>query len=83
MGSIAASQLADRIGRKKTIILAAVFFALGAVEQAAAQVFKELALGRLMVGLGVGLASMVLPMYCSELSPAKFRGGRARCGFEL
>ena len=37
-------------------------------------VFKELVLGRAMVGIGVGLASMVLPVYSAELSPARYRG---------
>ena len=37
-------------------------------------VFKELVLGRIFVGLGVGLASAVIPLYLAELSPAKYRG---------
>ncbi|KAL8287666.1 hypothetical protein RQP46_003524 [Phenoliferia psychrophenolica] len=41
---------------------------------AAAMVFKELVLGRVIVGLGVGLASAVIPLYLAELSPAKYRG---------
>lgn len=45
-----------------------------ALSTQAAQVYKEIVLGRVMVGLGVGLASMVLPIYLAELSPAKFRG---------
>ncbi|GAA5873138.1 hypothetical protein JCM8547_006802 [Rhodosporidiobolus lusitaniae] len=73
-GSIAASRLADWKGRKPVIVGAAVLFALGALEQAAAQVFKEVILGRVLVGIAVGLASMVLPVYLAEISPPAYRG---------
>ncbi|GAA6058991.1 hypothetical protein JCM10212_001701 [Sporobolomyces blumeae] len=72
--SLVAGRLADRVGRKKTIVAAAVLFALGAAEMAAAQVYKEVILGRVFVGLAVGLASCVLPTYLAELSPPKYRG---------
>ncbi|GAA5858672.1 hypothetical protein JCM1840_006509 [Sporobolomyces johnsonii] len=73
-GSLLAGRLADRVGRKPVIVGAAVLFTMGALEQAAAQVFKEVVLGRVLVGVGVGLASCVLPTYLAELSPPKFRG---------
>ncbi|GAA5926893.1 uncharacterized protein JCM15063_000398 [Sporobolomyces koalae] len=74
--SLGAGKLADtkRLGRKGVIVIAAVLFALGAAEMAAAQVFKEIVLGRVLVGIGVGLASTVLPTYLAELSPPRFRG---------
>lgn len=53
LASMVAGWLADWIGRKRVIQIAAVFFTLGAIEQSAAQVYKELVLGRLIVGLGV------------------------------
>lgn len=59
IGSLAAGRLADWWGRKRVIVLAAVLFTLGALEQAAATVYRELLLGRVVVGIGVGLASMV------------------------
>lgn len=74
VGSLVAGRLADWWGRKPVILLGAVGFALGALEQAAASVFKEVVLGRVLVGLAVGLASTVLPAYLAELSPPKFRG---------
>ncbi|BGP33421.1 hypothetical protein JCM10296v2_005222 [Rhodotorula toruloides] len=73
-GSLIASRAADFWGRKPVIVAAAVLFALGALEQAAAQVYKEVILGRVLVGIGVGLSSMTLPIYLAEMSPAKFRG---------
>lgn len=74
LGSLAAGWLSDAWGRKKVILLAAVLFALGAIEQAAADNVQMMVLGRGIVGLGVGLASMVTPVYIAELSPARFRG---------
>ncbi|KAK4049157.1 hypothetical protein OIV83_004324 [Microbotryomycetes sp. JL201] len=73
-GSLVAAKGADRFGRRPVILAAAVLFVLGALEQAAAQVYKEVILGRILVGIGVGLSSSVLPIYLAELSPAKFRG---------
>ncbi|CDR36107.1 hypothetical protein NBRC10512_004988 [Rhodotorula toruloides] len=73
-GSLFASRAADFWGRKPVIVAAAVLFALGALEQAAAQVYKEVILGRVLIGIGVGLSSMTLPIYLAEISPAKFRG---------
>ncbi|GAA6040499.1 hypothetical protein JCM8097_005435 [Rhodosporidiobolus ruineniae] len=73
-GSIAANRMADWRGRKPVIVGAAVLFAVGALEQAAAQVFKEVIFGRILVGIAVGLASMTLPVYLAEISPAALRG---------
>lgn len=72
--SAIAGYLADRFGRKPIIIVAALLFILGSLEQAASQVLKELVLGRVIVGLAVGLASMVLPAYVAEVAPAAVRG---------
>lgn len=59
VGSMTAGRTSDWLGRKKVQIAASILFILGSVEQAAAQVLRELVLGRLLVGLGVGMASMV------------------------
>ena len=74
LGAILASWASDRFGRKWTILAASLLFTLGAIEQAAAQFVKELVLGRVIVGLGVGLASMVTPVYLAELTPSVWRG---------
>ncbi|GAA5849989.1 hypothetical protein JCM9279_004872 [Rhodotorula babjevae] len=74
VGSLVASKVADWAGRKPVMLGAAVLFAVGALEQAAAQTLKEVLLGRVMVGLAVGLASMVLPVYLGEISPPALRG---------
>lgn len=78
LGALASSCIAgataDRFGRKPVIIAAAVLFVLGSLEQAASQVTKEMIVGRVIVGMAVGLASMVLPTYIAEVAPAPVRG---------
>ncbi|SCV70346.1 BQ2448_1740 [Microbotryum intermedium] len=74
VGSIAAGQAVDRFGRKPLLVFSSILFILGAFEQAAAQVYKEVILGRIIVGVAVGISSAILPIYLSECSPAKFRG---------
>uniref|UniRef100_V5GJV6 Major facilitator superfamily (MFS) profile domain-containing protein n=1 Tax=Kalmanozyma brasiliensis (strain GHG001) TaxID=1365824 RepID=V5GJV6_KALBG len=74
LGSIVAGRMADWLGRKKVMVGAGILFLLGAMEQAASQVVRELVLGRVLVGLGVGMASMVVPTYLAEIAPTKVRG---------
>ncbi|CAI0440145.1 unnamed protein product [Linum tenue] len=64
----------DRIGRRKTIMVADVLFFLGSIIMAIAPVPAVIIIGRVLVGLGVGMASMTAPLYISEASPAKIRG---------
>lgn len=73
-GALLGGRLSDWMGRKKVMVTAGVLFALGAVEQAASQVVRELVLGRVLVGLGVGMASMVVPTYLAECAPPSIRG---------
>ncbi|EPQ65992.1 Bgt-976 [Blumeria graminis f. sp. tritici] len=74
LGSPLAGFLADSWGRKKVILLADVTFAVGALIQASSYTVSELVLGRAVVGLAIGAASFVAPLYITELSPAPFRG---------
>ena len=74
LGSIVAGRMADWLGRKKVMVASGILFLLGALEQAASQVVRELVLGRVLVGLGVGMASMVVPTYLAEVAPTKVRG---------
>lgn len=66
--------LADKLGRKKVILIADVLFVLGAGTQAVTSSVWGMIAGRSIVGLAVGAASLVVPLYISELSPAPFRG---------
>ncbi|KAF3036888.1 hypothetical protein E8E12_000752 [Didymella heteroderae] len=66
--------LADATGRKPVILLASLLFVLGALLQAFSRTVSMMILGRSVVGLAVGSASFVVPLYISELSPSPFRG---------
>ncbi|KAK4398849.1 Inositol transporter 4 [Sesamum angolense] len=64
----------DKYGRKKSILLADVLFAIGAIVMAVSVAPWMIIIGRIFVGLGVGMASMTSPLYISEASPARIRG---------
>ncbi|GAA5885092.1 hypothetical protein JCM16303_006399 [Sporobolomyces ruberrimus] len=69
--------LADVIGRKLVIGLADAIFIVGAVMQAVAfgtNAYWIMAIGRLIIGFGVGFASLVVPLYIGELAPTSLRG---------
>ena len=74
IGAAVGGWLNDRYGRRKVILLADVLFLFGAVLMAASPGPTVLIFGRLLVGFGVGMASMASPLYISEASPTKVRG---------
>ncbi len=74
VGVIIAGVLSDRFGRKKVLILAAILFAISAVGSSIPNNLTQFVLARLVGGVGVGIASMLSPMYISEIAPAKIRG---------
>lgn len=74
LGSIAAGFLSGRIGRRRTLLAAIAVAAPGFFIMFASPGFTWLALARLLVGLGVGLSSMVAPMYAAEATRARYRG---------
>lgn len=67
--------LADKLGRKRVIAVADVLFVVGALWQAVTMSVWGMIGGRSIVGLAIGAASLVVPLYISELSPSAFRGG--------
>jgi len=73
-GAMAAGTLSDRFGRKKMLILAALLFLVSALGSTVPQSPGLLIAVRLIGGLGVGVASMLAPLYISELSPPHLRG---------
>ncbi|CAA6657896.1 unnamed protein product [Spirodela intermedia] len=64
----------DKFGRRSSILAADLLFFVGAAAMAAAPSPSLLVVGRVLVGLGVGMASMTAPLYISESSPARIRG---------
>ncbi|XP_038690050.1 inositol transporter 1 isoform X1 [Tripterygium wilfordii] len=75
VGAASGGWINDAYGRKKATLLADIVFAAGSVVMAAAPDPYVLILGRLLVGLGVGLASVTAPVYIAEASPSEIRGG--------
>jgi len=69
-----AGELSDRLGRKKALIASGLLFSISALGCAISASHTELILFRLLGGVGVGVASMLSPLYISEVSPAKIRG---------
>src|SRR5262249_50233533 len=74
-GALIAGRLADRIGRKPTIMITAVVFVLGVLLAAFTPTYPVLLIARVVIGLAVGSSSMVVPLYIGEIAPPRFRGG--------
>lgn len=73
-GAALAGWLSLTLGRKKTLLLAALLFAISAIGTALPQSLTELVIYRIIGGAGVGIASMTSPMYIAEIAPANIRG---------
>ena len=69
-----AGELSDRFGRKKALIASGFLFSLSAFGCAVSATHTQLIVYRVLGGVGVGVASMLSPLYISEVSPAKVRG---------
>ncbi len=73
-GALVSGELADGIGRKRTVLIAGAMFTLGALVQALAPDTLILVVGRLVIGAGVGVAAVAAPLYAAELAPTALRG---------
>lgn len=71
VGAIIAGLTADKYGRKIAIYVGCILFTIGAILQAASYSIAQMAVGRLVVGFGVGSAAMVVPLYIAEIAPTK------------
>ncbi len=74
LAMLAAGPLADRIGRRPVLQIAAALFAVSAVLSAIAPNYAVLVAARMLGGLGVGAALIIAPMYIAEIAPAGQRG---------
>lgn len=74
IGAINQGWIADKISRKYSIVIAVVVFTIGSVLQTASINYSMLVIGRLIGGIGIGMLSMVSPLYISEISPPESRG---------
>jgi SP family sugar:H+ symporter-like MFS transporter len=74
VGAWLAGKLADRIGRIRVMVLAAVLFFLSAIGSGLSFSAYDLTCWRIVGGLGVGAASVIAPAYIAEIAPASIRG---------
>jgi sugar porter (SP) family MFS transporter len=74
-GAVAAGWSADALSRRWTKVIAGAIYVVGALASAFAQDPTQLIIARFVLGLAVGTASFVAPMYIAELTPKKIRGG--------
>eukprot|EP01018_Ginkgo_biloba_P018990 Gb_11512 [translate_table: standard] len=74
LGAALGGKTCDRFGRKTSMLIADVVFVFGSLLMASAPSPTVLIGGRMMVGLGIGMASMAAPLYIAETSPSNIRG---------
>lgn len=74
LGTLITGSLADRFGRKKTIIAACVIFIIGILLILLTYDFVTLLGARLLLGIGVGVVAVAVPLYLTEVVPADIRG---------
>ena len=74
VGVAVAGELSDKFGRKRSLISSGLLFSISALGCALTDSHSELIVYRLVGGIGVGMSSMLSPLYISEISPAKVRG---------
>lgn len=74
VGALSGGKLADRFGRRYMLLVTSVIFIVGALVCALCTSLGILLVGRVIVGLGIGLSSTAVPVYIAEISPPKARG---------
>ena len=73
-GAVIAGRLTERLGRRRVLMLAAALFTVGALAAAAVQAVWMLMLARLVLGLAIGVAAVVAPLFIAEAAPLRIRG---------
>ena len=74
VGAIIGGSLADRLGRRKLLIVTAIVFGLGAIGASLSPGTAWLITARVVAGVAIGIASFVAPLYISEIAPVAIRG---------
>jgi sugar porter (SP) family MFS transporter len=74
-GALLAGRISDKVGRRKTVLGTALVFVVGVLLAAFTPTYPVLLIARIIIGLAVGSASMVVPLYIGEFAPPKVRGG--------
>ena len=78
-GAAVAGRLANQLGRKKSLIIAGILFFISAFGSAIPESFTTFIIFRIIGGIGVGIASMLSPMYIAEIAPSEYRGRLVSC----
>lgn len=74
IGAMLCGSLADRIGRKKLLVVSALIFFFSAIATGMANTFPVFLVARFFGGIGIGVASGLSPMYIAEVAPTSIRG---------
>ncbi len=74
IGALAAGRVADQLGRRRTIFLTSIVFVVGLLASSLTPVLWLFWVSRFVIGVGVGSASFVVPMYIGEVAPPERRG---------
>jgi len=74
IGAMYSGKLSDQVGRKRVLMLSALLFIISSVGTALAPNLWIFVIFRIIGGMGIGIASMLSPMYISEMAPAAIRG---------
>ena len=74
IGVLFAGILSDKLGRKSTMILSAILFSTSAIGCAVSTDFNQLVIYRIIGGVGIGVVSIISPLYISEVAVAQYRG---------
>ena len=74
VGAIIGGSLADRLGRRRLLVITAIVFGLGAIGASLSPGTAWLISARVVAGIAIGIASFVAPLYISEIAPVAIRG---------
>ena len=74
IGVLFSGVLSDNIGRKRTMIFSAILFSVSSIGCAVSADFNQLVIYRISGGVGIGIVSIISPLYISEISVAQYRG---------
>ncbi|MCZ8021152.1 MAG: sugar porter family MFS transporter [Cyclobacteriaceae bacterium] len=74
LGALCSDYVSNRFGRKVTLFITAILFIVNSIGTAIPESFTIFILFRIVGGVGVGIASMVVPMYIAEIAPPQKRG---------
>ena len=73
-GAAASGKLADLLGRKRLLMIAAIIFIIGTLSSAYSTTVPILIISRIVLGIAIGISSFTAPLYISEISPTRLRG---------